>query len=61
MNKEERNKWLADYNLTESDVLVDVESGEEFIMVMDESDHSDDYQIHWKKVFLPDLANKYII
>ena len=48
----QRQDWLKDFGVQEKDVLVD-DSGEEFIFIENETDHSDVYQVELNKVKVP--------
>lgn len=49
-SQEKRAEWLAEHRMVEMDVLDD---DGEYIMVQNESDHSDGYQIDFQRVDLP--------
>lgn len=48
----ERMDWLYDYGLKETDVMMDDE-GREFVYTQAETDHSERYDVWFKKVELP--------
>lgn len=47
-----REAFLETYNCTEDDVMED-EDGMQYIMIQNESDHSDGYQVDYKRIDLP--------
>ena len=49
---EQRAVWLADYNMTENDVLMD-DNGEFIISVTEQGNPGDDYQFDTKYIYLP--------
>lgn len=55
-----REAWLSEYGLSEKDVLMD-EEGKEFVYVQSESDHSERYEVWYKKVELPYKLQTYYV